>query len=75
MIIVKILLKQVRHDKQLTLKQLERLSGVSDTHISEIENGIKTPTIQVLCRLARGLSVPVTNLFVDTNGIQGAVKH
>ena len=60
---MKIYLKEIRLEQKLTLKQLERLSGVSDTHISDIENKRTIPTICTLCRLAKALQVPVTDLF------------
>jgi len=65
---VDILVKQVRWDKKMTLKQLSKLSGVSSSSINNIENGIKVPRIDTLCYIARGLGVPVTDLFVDTKG-------
>lgn len=43
--------------------QLEELSGVSNSEISDIENGIKTPRISTLCVLAKALQVPITALF------------
>ena len=38
-------LRDVRKTQSLTLKQLERTSGFSATHISEIERGKTSPTI------------------------------
>lgn len=72
---VKILLGQIRYDRHITLLQLSMRSGVSKTHIREVENGQSVPTINVLCAIARALQVPVTDLFEDTNGIQGSTKH
>lgn len=62
---VDIIVKQVRWDKNMTLRQLSKLSGVSTSTINDIENKIKVPTINTLCDIARGLGVPVTDLFVD----------
>lgn len=65
---VKILLGQIRYDRHMTLLQLSKLSGISNAHICDIENGKSVPTINVLCAIARGLQVPVTDLFIDTKG-------
>ncbi|QEY33900.1 helix-turn-helix transcriptional regulator [Caproiciproducens galactitolivorans] len=71
---VKILLKKVRWEKNWTVTKVSVMSGVSHSMISDIENEKAVPTINVLCAIARGLQVPVTDLFIDTNGIQGSTK-
>jgi transcriptional regulator with XRE-family HTH domain len=60
---MKIHLYTIRKQKQITLTQLERLSGISKTHINEIENERSIPTITVLHQLAKALKVPITELF------------
>jgi DNA-binding XRE family transcriptional regulator len=49
-------LREARQKKGMTLKEVERLSGFSSTHVSEIERGRTTPTIDALVRIARALS-------------------
>ncbi|HXV14835.1 MAG TPA: XRE family transcriptional regulator [Candidatus Krumholzibacteria bacterium] len=58
--------KRVRHEKGLTLKAVESLSGVSATHLSEIERGETSPTLGSLARIARALSKP-TAYFLEDN--------
>jgi transcriptional regulator with XRE-family HTH domain len=48
-------IKRVRQESGLTLKAVESASGVSATHISEIERGATSPTIGALFRIARAL--------------------
>lgn len=48
-------IRQVRRQRRLTLKELERTSGFSATHISEIERGKTSPTIGALVRIAQAL--------------------
>ena len=43
--------RRIRQDKGLTLKQIEAKVGVSATHISEIERGKTSPTIQAVRNL------------------------
>ncbi len=57
------LLRDVRKKKQLTIMQLSKLSEVSKSHISEIENGKQVPSILVLCRLAYALGVSPEELY------------
>jgi transcriptional regulator with XRE-family HTH domain len=50
--------KRVRDERTrqaLTLKSVEHLSGVSATHISQIERGITWPTVNALDKIARAL--------------------
>ena len=48
-------IKRVRGERGLTLKMVEAASGVSATHISEIERGETIPTIGALARIAGAL--------------------
>lgn len=61
-----ILVKEVRKNKQLTLKKLERLSGVSKSEISYIENCEKSPTLETLVKLAIALGVKIEDLYTIT---------
>ena len=48
-------IRQLRSELRLTLKQVEETSGLSATHLSEIERGRTSPTIGALVRIARAL--------------------
>lgn len=48
-------IKRLRNEKSLTLKMVEAASGMSATHVSEIERGETVPTIGALERIARAL--------------------
>ncbi|SHI44775.1 helix-turn-helix domain-containing protein [Parasporobacterium paucivorans] len=54
---------QIRYNKGLTLAELEKISGVSDSQISEIENGNRNPSILTLARIAIALNVDIGELF------------
>ncbi len=56
-------LKKVREQKNISLRQLAKKSGVSKNHIEKIENGNTNPSVEVMCRLAKALDVPVYTLF------------
>jgi len=48
-------LREARQRQKLTLKEVEDLSGLSSTHISEIERGMTSPTIGALIRIAQAM--------------------
>ena len=57
-------LRTVRKERGLTLKELERVSGFSATHISEIERGKTSPTIGALVRISQALGKD-TSFFLE----------
>ena len=60
---IEILLKQVRNEKNMTLNKLSEKSGVSTTHINDIENNIKSPSLFVMVMLSKALDVEITELY------------
>ena len=60
---VEILVKQIRMGKNMTLGKLADKSGISRTHINDIENNLKTPSLFVMIKLARALDVEITELY------------
>lgn len=50
-------LKTIRNQKKITLRELALLTGISKTHISEIENKKSDMTVTIMCLLANSLNV------------------
>ena len=63
---MKINLRKLRQEKNLSIHELERLSGVDKSTISRIENNEMIPTILILCRLCNALHVTLDEI-VDCN--------
>ena len=61
---MKYFVKEYRLKNNLTIVQLSKLSGVSKSTISNIENDIKHPTFPTLCNIAKALKVDVNELFL-----------
>ncbi len=57
-------IRLVRKQRTFTLKDLERVSGFSATHISEIERGKTSPTIGALVKIAKALGKE-TSYFLE----------
>lgn len=55
--------KELRTEKGITLKELSRRSGVSTTHINDIENQKNHPTIYTMYLLSAALEVYFMDLF------------
>lgn len=62
---MKILIYEHRHKKNITLKQLERLTGYSKSALNDWENEKVSPTLLELKAIAQALGVRITDLFDD----------
>lgn len=62
---IKILIFELRAEKNLSLIQLEQLSGVSHSQINNIENGYSSPTLATLELIANGLGCRIKDLFEE----------
>lgn len=58
-------LRRVRREHGLSLARLSEASGVSRAMLSQVELGKSTPTINVVWKVARALSVPFSALISD----------
>jgi transcriptional regulator with XRE-family HTH domain len=56
-------IRQERHDRRLTLKELARRSCLSVVYVGELERGKKYPSAVVLERLAEALDLTVPDLL------------
>jgi transcriptional regulator with XRE-family HTH domain len=59
--------RDLRHVRNLSQRQLAARMGVPRTYISKIENGKAMPTLSSLDRLARALEVDMSALLRDAN--------
>ena len=53
----------------MSVYKLSQLSGVSETHIRDLERGDRNPSIDTLCRLVEPMGVPVSELFTESNNM------
>ena len=60
---MKVLLAQIMYEKNLSVRQVEILTGVSKSAISKIMNEEVSPTIDTLERLAKGLKIHISDLL------------
>ena len=60
---MKILLDKVMYEKNVSVRQLEIMSGVPRSTINDIMNGRTSPRLDTLEKLARALNCRITELF------------
>lgn len=57
------ILKQMRSEKKLTQHDLKDRSGISLRMISDMERGIRQPSLITLFKLAKGFNMPVLSFM------------
>ena len=60
---MKILLDKIMHEKNLTTRQAEILTGIPRATISDIMIGKTMPRMDIMEQLAAGLKVSINDLF------------
>lgn len=60
---MEVLTWQARTEKNITLKQLEAMTGIGKTTLNNIENGLVSPTLRQLEAIARALGTNICSLF------------
>lgn len=63
--IIALNLRKLRTERNLTLGQLSKLSGISKAILSDMEKGGSNPTINTIWKIANGLNVPYTRLMEE----------
>ena len=59
-------IQTIRKQRNISLRQLEYMSGVSRSQISNIETGQKDATVTTICMLAAALGVTPEQLYSYT---------
>lgn len=59
-------LRQLRDERDISMRALARQSGLSANALSMIERGLTSPSVSTLSKLAGALQVPITAFFRQT---------
>lgn len=62
-------LKQIRKAKEISVYKLSQLSGVSETHIRDLERGDRNPSIDTLAKISAPLGLSLSELLNETDGV------
>ncbi len=62
-------LKQVRKSKNISVYKLSQSSGVSETHIRDLERGDRNPSLDTLSRLAMSLGLSLPDLLNENREV------
>lgn len=56
-------IREIRKSKGFTQEQLAEMVGVEPRHISRVEGGYNSPSIERLAKIADALGVPINEFF------------
>lgn len=60
---MKILLGEIMYKKNLSVRQVSRLTGVPSSTINDIMNEKSSPRLDTLERIAKGLKIHISDLY------------
>lgn len=60
---LKLYVDRIRIEKRMSIRELAARANISKSHVQRIEAGEVSPSLEVMCRIAKALSVPITDLF------------
>ena len=60
---MEILIWKIRTEKGISLKELEKRTGISKSALNNYENGKRQPTLQQLELIAKALHTTISNLY------------
>lgn len=61
-------IRQLREERDLSIRALSRASGISANALSMIERGRSSPSVSTLYKVAGALEIPITALFSSEPG-------
>ena len=59
--VIKFTIKSIRKEQKLTLKQLSYKTGISTTHLNDIESNSKMPSLIFAIKIAKALKVNIND--------------
>lgn len=57
------ILSELRHKKGMSQELFADFAGVHRTYVSQVERGLKSPTVSVLTRFSNVLEISLSELF------------
>lgn len=61
--LMKVLLGEIMYNKNLSVNQVSRMTGIPHTTIVDIKNGRSSPRLDTLEKLAKGLKIRISDLY------------
>lgn len=56
-------LQRIRWEKNMTVEHLSKLSGISSSEITKIENNQVSPTFDTMCKISKALQEQIWEIW------------
>lgn len=56
-------IKEIRKNNKISLKELSRKTGISKTHLNDIENNLKMPSLLICIIIAKVLKKDIKDIY------------
>lgn len=63
-------IREQRESAQVSVRQLARLTGVSNPYLSQVERGLRKPSAEILQQIAHGLQISAEQLYARAGLIE-----
>lgn len=60
---IELLIKDIRNEQNMSLNDLSIKSGISTTHINDLEKNKKVPSLMVMVKLSKAFKKTITELY------------
>jgi len=58
-------ISKLRHEANISQEELADRAGIHRTYVSQIERSLKSPTLQVLMKIAKALNTSASGIIKD----------
>lgn len=59
-------IKSIRKQKNMSLRELAQITGLSKTTLSDLENDAKNPSLETLQKVSKALEISIADLISET---------
>lgn len=56
-------IKEIRKSNKISLKELSKRTGISKTHLNDIENNLKMPSLLICIIIAKALKKDIKDIY------------
>lgn len=63
-------IRNQRANAQISLRQLAKLTGVSNPYLSQVERGLRKPSAEILQQIAKALRISAEALYVQAGFLE-----
>lgn len=67
-----LVLREMRHERGLSQEKFSFEVGIHRTYVSQIERGLKSPSLQTIHRISSSLGISLVEIFRRVEGRMGS---